>query len=109
MTLIPNFSSFGNLISYHHWTKMTSYRLLWTTSFPWHVAALKIFSMVEEHIEDIMHNIGELLVGKSVYITNNEMENKAQYDTDYGDRDKKNIFHLQEFAFNMEIFTFQDY
>ena len=89
--------------------EMTSYRLLWTTSLTLHVVGLKIFSLVQENTEDFMHVIGECLVGKMVYLTSGDMEDKAQFDSDYNDRDKGSIKDLQTVAYRMEHFSFYEY
>ena len=86
-------------------TKLVGYRLIWTTSFSWHIVGLKIFSVVEENTQDFMFLIGEFLVGNSIYITDSDLENKSQYDTEQRNSDKECIYAFQKNALDKRLMT----
>ena len=76
---------------------------------PWHFAALKIFSLLDDSSEDIMHIIGECLIGRSVYVTNSDIKEKAQCASDYLDRDKSVITNLQSLAFKFKTSSYSEH
>ena len=90
--------------------KMPGYRLLWLTSYTLHVVALKIFSMINEDITDIMYHIGEYLVSKSIYISRNDITNKAQFENEYRNSNTDCI-HLftKIFTYKMDSFFYPEY
>ena len=89
--------------------ELTSFRLVWTSSISWHYAGLKIFSLLENSIQDIMYVIGECLVGRSVYVTMSDIKDKAQYDSDYIDRDKSVITNLQSLWRKFDSSSYLEY
>ena len=93
-------------------TKMAGFRLIWTTSLSWHIVGLKIFSLVEENTEDFMFLIGEFLVGKSIYITDEDLNNKSQYESEHRNKEKDCIYDMREIALCkrlMKVFSFYQY
>ena len=89
---------------------MSDYRLLWLNSYTVHVVALKIFSIVNEDITDIMHIIGECLVSKNIYISTSDVQIKAQYNYEYLNTNKDCIHCLTKtFTYKMDSFFFPEY
>ena len=90
--------------------KMPGYRLLWLTSYTLHVVALKIFSMFEEDMTDVMYNIGECLVAKSIYISRSDIENKAQYENDRKNRNNDCIHvGIDTFTYKLDSYFFPEF
>ena len=89
--------------------KMIGYRLLWTTSLTRYLVGLKIFSLVTENAENFMFLIGEYLVGTTVHITSDDTDNKAQYESEFRDKNKRCVTDLQVFTYRLELFSFYDY
>ena len=87
----------------------TSFRLLWTTSMSWHFAGLKIFSLLKDSTDDIMHVIGACLVGRSIYVSKKDIKDKAQYDSDYIDRDNSVITNLHPLAYKVKTSSYPEY
>ena len=90
--------------------KYPGYRLLWLTSYTLHIVALKIFSSVTEDITDFMYVIGECLVGKNIYISRTDVENKAQYQNERLNSNKDCIHLLTNtFTYKIDSFFFPEY
>ena len=90
--------------------KMPGYRLLWLTSYTMHVVALKMFSMFDQDITDIMYNIGECLVSRNIYISRSEIENKSQYEGDGKNRNNDCIHvGVDVFAYKLDSYFFPEF
>ena len=93
-------------------TKLVGFRLIWTTSLSWHMVGLKIFSVVEENTQDFMFLIGEFLVGNSIFITDSDLGNKSQYESEHRDSNKDCIYEFSKNAFCkklLKVYSFYQY
>ena len=89
--------------------ELSSFRLLWTASMSWHYAGLKIYSLLDNSMHDIMHTIGECLIGRSVYVKMSDIKEKAQYEGEYIDRDKSVITNLHPLSLKFKTSSFLEY
>ena len=66
--------------------------------------------MINEDITDVMYHIGEYLVSKTIYISRNDIKNKAQFENEYRNSNTDCI-HLftKTFTYKMDSFFYPEY